>query len=322
MISESSSNFYYRYFVTSGTELTPATHQRKLKKAQQNTTTHLLIDLTKIKSFKDLNLSLLKDGHQFQLIYHCKPKQLDDLQKNIPLQLNQILLAFETAEDLNDYFSINLKLNGLMCPTTEFDFKSFAHFVKNQALIENTKYFWSFKPYNPRLKKSVTLKSIYQTQLAFKTLKGLEINNTHIPTHYELEPLVDLTWAFATPRKNIQLSIIIPSFNNITFLSNVVQHLIHQSVPAENYEIIIVEDGGTDHTALLLKELLIEFEDEINLKFIYWPKQHLEKGSQNFFRAGLARNLAAQFSDAERLIFLDSDMLVPEDFVEIVLKEL
>jgi glycosyltransferase involved in cell wall biosynthesis len=148
--------------------------------------------------------------------------------------------------------------------------------------------------------------------------------NHGVDSHFELEPLSEVLWKknASGPQGKPQLSVIIPTFNNARFLVNVITHLAGQNAKPESYEVIVVDDGSTDGTSEILKKYIHSHNLNINLKFIYWSKSNASRGDQNFFRPGQARNLAAQFAEGEFLFFLDSDMLVPSDFVEICLSEL
>jgi glycosyltransferase involved in cell wall biosynthesis len=59
-----------------------------------------------------------------------------------------------------------------------------------------------------------------------------------------------------------------------------------------------------------------------NIRYIYWTKQHPTRGPQEFFRPGLARNLASKYASGKYLVFLDSDMLVPESFIETAIQSM
>ena len=148
--------------------------------------------------------------------------------------------------------------------------------------------------------------------------------NYDVRAHYELEPLVDILWESTTGAQIAQphLTVIIPTFNNSRFLVNVITHLAEQNAASVLYEVIVVDDGSTDESSDILKKFIQSHNLKINLKFIYWSKKNNSRGEQDFFRPGQARNLAATFARGEFLMFLDSDMLVPADFISSCLREL
>lgn len=327
MSALSTSNYYYRYQIHLAADLAESTLEKRLIKAQQNTTTHLLLDFTKsqietlsVPSYFDLN-------HTYKFSVLIKPEKISKLPSLLASNLkalDQLLIFIETLEDLQVALKESKTISFdnhqlLFSPKTE---KSFNDLISYYHKNSEAEIYWSFEPYQADLKNGLTLKKISSSKIDYKKLQGLEVWNNQVPSHYELEPIVKLSWEFSTKNKNLKASIIIPSYNNVTFLTNVIWHLINQNAEKESYEIIVVEDGGSDQSETLIKSIFSEFKNSINLKFIYWPKEHKIKGEQKFFRAGLARNLGVQHSEAETLIFLDSDMLVPPDFVSQSLKEL
>ena len=149
--------------------------------------------------------------------------------------------------------------------------------------------------------------------------------NTEINQDFELEPLLDVNWeskAAGYQTADIRISIIIPTYNNSRFLVNVISHLAQQNVSPVSFEVIVVDDGSDDESLEILKKFVQSHNLDLNLKYIYWSKKDQGRGVQNFFRPGQARNSAAMHSNGEFLMFLDSDMLVPNDFVTSCLQEL
>ncbi|MFZ3229162.1 MAG: glycosyltransferase [Pseudobdellovibrio sp.] len=339
MTSESSPNYYYRYKVINELDLSIETAQRRLRKVAQNATRTLLLDLSETTAniaSKDFPKKLYSD-YAIEKLYSISvflelPLANEPLNTAIHIQVihfSELVLLDRYLSEQKFTFPIHIHLS----PRTKENLYSFYDKFTPLNYKFYKHYFWDFRPYNSKLKNSLTIKDIGQffkknyTQKITHcfiggALNGLEIWNDQIPNHYELEPNVQIEWQFATLQKNIQLSIIIPTFNNLKFLSNVISHLISQNTNSENYEIIIVEDGGSDESCELIKILFQNFNQKINLKFIYWSKSHPVKGEQKFFRAGLARNLGTQYAESEYFVFLDSDMLVPENFIELCINEL
>lgn len=351
MQKESSSNYYYRYKVNSELDCTPQTWARRLDKIRHNNANIILFDWIQNSAYKD---EVLKAAHllsetqftslsgahlfSFQQI-SAFPSLLSDAFWNdfVPVihiaieNSEQALVLDQILIDQSCPFEISLHLS----PRTKVQLITFTNIQVPFRFKNYGHYFWQFYTYNSKLKGSITVHEIgcffkknkaLPFLLRFKKgrLTSLEIWNDQIPDHFELEPetvLCDM-WEFKTPRRKIQISVIIPSFNNCQFLINVIQHLIGQNISAETFEIVVVEDGGLDHSDKTIKLLLAAYHDKINLKFIYWPKSHPLRGDQSFFRAGLARNLGVRFSEGQQLVFLDSDILTPPDFLSTCLLEL
>ena len=87
-------------------------------------------------------------------------------------------------------------------------------------------------------------------------------------------------------------SIIIPSYNRAHMLSKTIESVINQSY--SDWELIIVDDGSTDHT----KELVASFiEKDARIKYIY--QENAERSA--------ARNNGIENASGEYICFLDSD---------------
>lgn len=341
MKPESSQNYYYRYKINSENDLLPETIERRLKKIAKNTTRSVLIDMCDHSDFTNkLTTGPERFFGNYKSEYLYTLSQFRQIAAHIKtVEGTEIHVQVRTLTDFTelDHFLSTNHLNYLsvhvhFSPRTTLELKTFKNFA-SEVKSAFASYFWDFRPYNASIKHSLTIKDIGQffhlkNHLAIEKkftkglLHGLEIWNDHIPAHYELEPDVHAAWVFATAQRNLKLSVVVPSFNNVKFLSNVVSHLINQNISPENYEIIIVEDGGSDNSCEIVKTLFHNYRNKVNLKFIYWSKKHPTKGDQQFFRAGLARNLGVYFSESPNLMFLDSDMIVPANFVQTCLSEL
>lgn len=98
----------------------------------------------------------------------------------------------------------------------------------------------------------------------------------------------------------IEVSIVIPSYNRCDSLKVVLPALAKQSYPADRYEIVLVDNGSTDGTDQLIKELKIP-----NLKFI---KQ------ANSGRSG-ARNRGIKEANGSIILFTDADIIADPNLV-------
>ncbi|MDI6840132.1 MAG: lipid-A-disaccharide synthase-related protein [bacterium] len=95
----------------------------------------------------------------------------------------------------------------------------------------------------------------------------------------------------------MRTSVIIPTYNRKNILTHCLYRILNQTV--KDYEVIVVDDGSTDGTEKL---------SEINkIKYI---KLNERKGPI------AARNIGIKNAEGEIIIFLDSDVLVSENFVE------
>ncbi|MBC7391200.1 MAG: glycosyltransferase [Opitutaceae bacterium] len=88
----------------------------------------------------------------------------------------------------------------------------------------------------------------------------------------------------------ILFSIVIPTFNREKLIQRTIQSVLNQSY--ENFELIIVDDGGTDNTS----NVVASFKDS-RIKYLH--KKNEERG--------VARNAGMEMSTGQYLTFVDSD---------------
>lgn len=88
-----------------------------------------------------------------------------------------------------------------------------------------------------------------------------------------------------------EVSIIIPTYNRAHILPRAIQSILNQTF--QNFEIIIVDDGSTDHTG----DVLEAFDD----KRIIYAKQTENKGE------AIARNIGIAMAKGKYIAFQDSD---------------
>jgi glycosyltransferase involved in cell wall biosynthesis len=92
---------------------------------------------------------------------------------------------------------------------------------------------------------------------------------------------------------SVKYSIIIPTLNEEKLIEKLLKQLSDKSLKDKyNYEIIVSDGGSTDNTV----ELAVNYSDIV--------KVHCEKYKQNIAKG---RNIGAEFSSGEILIFLNAD---------------
>jgi len=103
---------------------------------------------------------------------------------------------------------------------------------------------------------------------------------------------------------NNLISVIIPTFNGLEWLLLLLGSLKNQSI--QNFEIIIVDDGGSDGTGNAVTEVIKD--SSIPIRYYYLDNAHI-------FGAGIARNYGAKQAKGEILIFLDQDCVADIDLL-------
>ena len=100
-----------------------------------------------------------------------------------------------------------------------------------------------------------------------------------------------------------QISVIIPVFNQEKYISRCIRSLLNQSIPISNFEIIVINDGSTDSTEMVL--------DPYKNDIIYL-KNNTCKGLPKSLNIGIKK------SRGQFIIRVDSDDYVHKDYLKIL----
>jgi glycosyltransferase involved in cell wall biosynthesis len=98
-------------------------------------------------------------------------------------------------------------------------------------------------------------------------------------------------------------SIIVPTYNSCSFLRDTLKSVLAQSY--KNIEIIVVDDGSTDDTSQMINGLIGS------------GKSHIQYVNQANAGVSAARNRGLKKASGTFVLFLDSDDILGEDFVEV-----
>lgn len=102
-------------------------------------------------------------------------------------------------------------------------------------------------------------------------------------------------------------SVVIPTYNRLPILKKCLQALecqqLNNNSLVSDYEIIVVDDGSTDGTQEWLEKCQAEFP-------------HLRWYRQSHQGAASARNLGVEKAKGDIIIFIDSDLVVTEKFIQ------
>lgn len=100
----------------------------------------------------------------------------------------------------------------------------------------------------------------------------------------------------------LSLSLIIPVFNRPDEIDELLESLSKQSY--KNFDLVIVEDGSTDKCDRIIEK----YKSELDIK--YYFKENTGPGQ--------SRNYGFERAGGNYCIFLDSDCVIPSDYVKIV----
>ncbi len=96
-----------------------------------------------------------------------------------------------------------------------------------------------------------------------------------------------------------KVSVVIPVYNRPTEIKECLQSLLHLDYPVKQLEIVVVDDGSTDHTPIVVSEFPVRLI-------------RMEKNRQ----APFCRNTGAEAAEGEILAFVDSDCLVDPQWLK------
>ncbi|MGW3959578.1 glycosyltransferase [Amycolatopsis sp. NPDC005003] len=100
-----------------------------------------------------------------------------------------------------------------------------------------------------------------------------------------------------------RVSVVIPTYNRSELLRVQLEHLTRQQLPADEFEVIVADDGSSDDT----RAVVASFAGRLRLLY------HHQEDLGN--RVGTARNAGAALATAPLLVFLDTGPLFGRDFL-------
>ncbi|MCP4324231.1 MAG: glycosyltransferase [Psychromonas sp.] len=102
----------------------------------------------------------------------------------------------------------------------------------------------------------------------------------------------------------IEISVVIPTYNRSELLSHTLASLTEQTLSKNVFEVIIVDDGGSDNS----QDVVNTFSKQLNVKY-FWQE---DKG----FRAGKARNIGTAIAEGKYIVYLDTGVLLATTTLE------
>lgn len=171
----------------------------------------------------------------------------------------------------------------------------------------------------------LTCKKIFETgekiqsrfpEIKFRPLPGLDQWDPRIPEDVELIVCGERKILHQTSNPDLKISVIIPTYDNRDYLLNCLRHLISQTLDRRQFEIIVVDDGSPSQDLSELEAFLGPEAGRLNFQYYYIPKKVRPDAAFGQFRAGQCRNFGVMQARSPNLSFLDSDMIVPRDYLE------
>lgn len=108
--------------------------------------------------------------------------------------------------------------------------------------------------------------------------------------------------------KKKKVSIIMPVYNSALYLDNTINSIIRQTF--SDFELIIVDDCSTDNSVHIINNYCLQ---NSNIKLI----ECISNGGQS-----RARNMAIQYAIGEYIYFMDSDDILPQGAIEVLVNEI
>ncbi len=98
----------------------------------------------------------------------------------------------------------------------------------------------------------------------------------------------------------MKISVITPAHDSEKYLPETLDSIMGQTMDRSDYEVIVIENGSSDHTAEILEQYSRKYP---NLRFRSYGK----------LSPGLARNIGMNLAEGDFFYFLDADDLLPRD---------
>ena len=104
-------------------------------------------------------------------------------------------------------------------------------------------------------------------------------------------------------KMTIRISAIIPTYNRADYLGKAIQSLVDQTLRADQYEILVIDNCSTDRTRQVVCEDFVHVQ---NLRYIYEPLLGLNQ----------ARNTGWQQAHGDYIAYIDDDAIAAPQWLE------
>lgn len=104
---------------------------------------------------------------------------------------------------------------------------------------------------------------------------------------------------------NPVVTVVIPTYNRAGLLRCTLESLYQQTLSADMFEVIVVDDGGSDNSEAVVQE----YRAWLDITYFWQP----DKG----FRAGKARNIGTAIAVGKYIVFVDSGVLLASNALQV-----
>jgi len=99
----------------------------------------------------------------------------------------------------------------------------------------------------------------------------------------------------------VKISTLFSTFNRCTLLCKALDYLVMQTLPRDQFEVIVIDDGSTDNT----KKVVESFNNKLFIRYVYQRNQGI----------AVAKNHAIQMASAPLVLFMDDDDLADSNLL-------
>lgn len=121
-------------------------------------------------------------------------------------------------------------------------------------------------------------------------------------TVYVKDRAINISMESTIMNQEYALSVVIPTYNKAAYLELTLESFRYQTVSIQEFEIIVVDDGSTDHTS----QVVSDYQKLLPIQYI----------RQNNSGRSVARNMGIEHAKSQLIVFVDDDMLLPSDFLK------
>jgi glycosyltransferase involved in cell wall biosynthesis len=96
----------------------------------------------------------------------------------------------------------------------------------------------------------------------------------------------------------LKCSVVIPTYNRVTLLRHTLESLTRQSLPRDQFEVLVIDDGSSDTTA----DMVNGYRERLDLRYFFQPDEG--------WRVAKARNAGISEAAADVCVLIDSGVIL------------